>query len=144
MSANDSYITDLVAETAPVVYGEDNEFSVLPVNYKMAERVFLAAKGRTMNETEQEELKDAFADRAVKDHAFVDERAVEACEQHHGLIMTGTTLDDGIDSFIETVTDEVKEAFAARGIGYTYRLQTHLPSLAKLRNYIDAAQTMEA
>jgi hypothetical protein len=145
MSKNEAFINELVTEnTALVIYSDDNEFTPLPVNYKIAEKAFLSDKGRAFSEDELEEVKSAFAARAVKDKEFVESTAVEACDLHHGLIMTGTTLDDGIDSFTEAVSADVKEALSNRGISYTYKLETHVPSVIKLRNYIDAAQTLEA
>jgi hypothetical protein len=144
MSTNEAFINDLVNEnTALVIYSEDNEFTPLNVNVKIAEKAFLSAKGRAFNEDELEELKAAFADRGRRDKEFVETTAVEACELHRGLIMTGATLDDGVDSFTEAVTADVKEALTNRGISYTYKLETHVPSAVKLRNYIDAAQTVE-
>ena len=144
MSVNESAIQELVEETALVIYGDGDDFTVLEVNHKIAEKAFLASHGRGFSEAERQELKGAFAARSLKDKEFVDERAVEACESHRALIMQGRTLDDGIDTWTEAVTADVKEALSNKGISYTYKVQSHLPSLTKLRNYIDAAQTLEA
>lgn len=144
MSVNESAIQTLVEETSLVIYSDDSDFTVLSVNYKMAEKAFHSAKGRAFNEDELEEAKTAFAARATKDRAFVETRAIESCEQHHGLVMTGQTLDAGVEAFTETVTAEVREALASNGISYTYTVAGHPESAAKLSRYVAAAETCEA
>lgn len=145
MSANTEFINELVADnTDLVMYSDDNEFAVLSVNYKIAEKAFLAARGRAFNEDELQEVKSAFAARAMKDKEFVETTAGEACQQHQGLVMTGQTLDAGVEAFTEAVTIEVREALVTRGISCTFTVAGHPESSSKLSRYVAAAETCEA
>lgn len=141
MSANQEFIENLVNERKSCMY--DAGFEQDPLNYYMAEKQFLSTMGRRLNEVEQEELTAAFAARAVRDKEFVEQTALEACELHRGLIMTGTTLDDGVDNFADAVESDVREALFAKEIMFMYKIETHVPSVTKLRNYIEAAQELE-
>ncbi|WP_315913960.1 hypothetical protein [Arthrobacter sp. lap29] len=145
MSVNEALIEQIVTESLElVIYSDDHEFNVLPVNEKIAEKAFLSSQGRVMNEDEQTELKAAFQARAAKDKDWLDNQAVESCDLHMALIMTGTTLTEGVENFSDTVEAEVKEAMRAKGISCAYKLESHLPAVTKLRIWIDAAQEMEA
>lgn len=144
MSVNEALIEQQVNEMELVVYSDDHEFTVLPVNEKIAEKAFLTSQGRTMNDDERDELKAAFAARATKDRDWLDTQAVESCDLHMSLIMTGATLTDGVENFSDTVEAEVKEAMRAKGISCAYKLESHIPAVTKLRIWIDAAQEMES
>lgn len=140
MSVNASDIQTLAEETELVIYGD--EFNVLEVNYKLAEKSFLGSHGRRFNEEEQEELKAALATRAQKDKALTETTALESCETHKDLVMSGTTLESGVETFTEAVTAEVKEALVKKGISYTFTVAGHPESAAKLNQYIDAAREL--
>lgn len=140
MSVNDSDIQELVEETELVIYGD--EFNVLEVNYKIAEKAFLAKHGRRFNEWELGFVRQCFRDRQMKDAEFFNNLAEEACEAHRELIMQGKTLDDGVESWTDVVTTEVKEGLASRGISYTYSVQTHPSSISKMGQYTEAAREL--
>lgn len=141
---NESVIKDIVEETELVVYGDGSDLVVLDVNYKLAERTFHASQGRKFNAEEQESLKTAFAERAVKDRAFLETAVAEACETHQAMVMNETTLDAGVEAFTETVTAEVQEALQNRGISWNFSFDAYPEANIRRSRLVSAAETLEA